>query len=308
MRLQRAFVAAYGPDRGGTAVGEALGYAWEHWRRVRRMENPIGYLYHVWPDPHGPRKTPTELSLAAWGQAPAAEHLVEPGLLVAIASLSEAQRVAVVLVHGYEWTLREVAELTGVTVSTVQTHVERGLVKLTPRWRSSTMADLSTALRELIERSVSPIDVDAIVSAATPPSACAARRHRCRGRVDRDGRDGQRARSTVEQARGRGPRQRRPRHLRDRGNACRLAQLTIFSPGSTPSIPAYVPPHAVRVTDPQTGSSRTIPFPDLGGSAELSVHRSRFAPRRAHPNDDPAGSPRQHPRTSYLQHSTTRGR
>ena len=35
-----------------------------------------------------------------------------------------------VLVHGYEWTLREVAELTGVTISTVQTHVERALAKL----------------------------------------------------------------------------------------------------------------------------------------------------------------------------------
>jgi RNA polymerase sigma factor (sigma-70 family) len=54
----------------------------------------------------------------------------EPGLPVALAALSEAQRVAVVLVHGYGWTLREVADLTAVTVSTVQSHAERGLSKL----------------------------------------------------------------------------------------------------------------------------------------------------------------------------------
>jgi len=48
----------------------------------------------------------------------------------ALGSLSEAQRVSVVLVHGYGWTLREVAVLLGITVSTVQTHVERALAKL----------------------------------------------------------------------------------------------------------------------------------------------------------------------------------
>lgn len=129
IRLQRAFVAAYGTERGAEAVAEALGYAWEHWRRIRRMDNPIGYLYRVGQTRTRPRKTPARLR---WDPASGAtgDHLVEPGLLAAVSSLSEAQRVAVVLVHGYEWTLREVAELTGVTVSTVQTHVERALEKL----------------------------------------------------------------------------------------------------------------------------------------------------------------------------------
>jgi len=129
IRLQRAFVAAYGPERGADAVAEALGYAWEHWRRIRRMENPIGYLYRVGQTRTRPRRPPVSLR---WDPATghSGEHLVEPGLLSAVGSLSEAQRVAVVLVHGYEWTLREVAELTGVTVSTVQTHVERALAKL----------------------------------------------------------------------------------------------------------------------------------------------------------------------------------
>jgi DNA-directed RNA polymerase specialized sigma24 family protein len=93
------------------------------------MDNPIGYLYRVGQSRTRPRKSPTVLR---WDPPSGAsgEHLVEPGLLAAVGSLSEAQRVAVVLVHGYEWTLREVAELTDVTVSTVQTHVERALAKL----------------------------------------------------------------------------------------------------------------------------------------------------------------------------------
>jgi DNA-directed RNA polymerase specialized sigma24 family protein len=36
----------------------------------------------------------------------------------------------VVLVHGFGWTLREVAELRGVKVTSVQTHLERGLRRL----------------------------------------------------------------------------------------------------------------------------------------------------------------------------------
>jgi len=133
VRLQRAFVAAYGPERGAEAVAEALGYAWEHWRRVRRMENPIGYLYRVGQSRTRPRKP---VDVRAWpaagehGAGGPAGPLVEPGLLAAVASLSEQQRVAVVLVHGYEWTLREVGELMDVSVSTVQTHVERALAKL----------------------------------------------------------------------------------------------------------------------------------------------------------------------------------
>ena len=58
------------------------------------------------------------------------EPQVEPGLGRALARLSERQRVAVVLVHGYGWTHREVAELTGSRPTTIQNHLERGLRKL----------------------------------------------------------------------------------------------------------------------------------------------------------------------------------
>ena len=54
----------------------------------------------------------------------------EPTLGPSLAALSERQRIAVVLVHGYGWTAREVAEMTGLKTSTVQSHVERGLAHL----------------------------------------------------------------------------------------------------------------------------------------------------------------------------------
>ena len=68
---------------------------------------------------------------ALWAAAvDSGERLFEPGLPAALSQLSEQQRVAVVLVHGYAWTLREVSELVEVSVSTIQTHLERGMAKL----------------------------------------------------------------------------------------------------------------------------------------------------------------------------------
>lgn len=53
-----------------------------------------------------------------------------PACLAALAGLSQRQRVAVVLVHGYGYALGEVAELTGIRQTTVQNHLNRGLARL----------------------------------------------------------------------------------------------------------------------------------------------------------------------------------
>jgi RNA polymerase sigma-70 factor (ECF subfamily) len=124
-RLRRALVAAYGVERGREAAAEALTYAWEHWPRVRRMRNPLGYLYRVGQSRSRPRKR-------RWlvDRAQSTEVWVEPGLPAALRGLTERQRVAVVLVYGFGWTLREVAELTGLSISTIQNHLERGLTSV----------------------------------------------------------------------------------------------------------------------------------------------------------------------------------
>jgi RNA polymerase sigma factor (sigma-70 family) len=58
------------------------------------------------------------------------EPLVEPGLPVALAGLSDRQRTAVVLVHGAGWTLTETARLLGISAGAVSRHVDRALSRL----------------------------------------------------------------------------------------------------------------------------------------------------------------------------------
>ncbi len=58
------------------------------------------------------------------------EPWYEPALVPALTMLTESQRTAVVLVYGFGWTMAEVAELTGIKITSVQNHLDRGLKKL----------------------------------------------------------------------------------------------------------------------------------------------------------------------------------
>ena len=127
-RLSLAFAAAYGSELGVEATSEALAYGWENWDRLERMDNPIGYLYRV---------GQSKVRRFRWRRAPIAplpsppdDIWVEPGLLAGLEALSANQRVTVVLVEGFEWTQREVAELLGISRSSAQKHHERALSKL----------------------------------------------------------------------------------------------------------------------------------------------------------------------------------
>ena len=124
-KLRRALVAIYGFEEGRDAAAEALAYAWEHWERLQDVSNLPGYLFRVAQSSRRSKRPPVLFDTSDWG-----DHLFEPGLPRALATLSHRQRVAVVLVYGYGYTLREVSELTGVRKTTVQTHVERGLARL----------------------------------------------------------------------------------------------------------------------------------------------------------------------------------
>jgi RNA polymerase sigma factor (sigma-70 family) len=128
-RLRRALVARYGVDVGNDVCADALAYAWEHWTDVAAMRNPTGYLYRVAQSAarrhHRWRRRPTfpPESAPLRGET-------EPGLDKALARLSEAHRISVLLVHAYGWTYEETAELLGVPVSTVRNHLHRGMKKL----------------------------------------------------------------------------------------------------------------------------------------------------------------------------------
>ncbi len=126
-RLRHAFIARYGPEVGGDVTSEALAYAWEHWRKVAGMSNPAGWVYRV-----GQSRSRQYLRKPVRLPAPPDHHnpSVEPGLPACLSGLSEKQRVAVMLVHAYGYTVRETADLLGVTPSTVQRNAGRALANL----------------------------------------------------------------------------------------------------------------------------------------------------------------------------------
>ena len=126
-KLARVLTAHYGTDLGPEALADALAYAWQHWDRVRLMDNPVGYLYRVgqsslrkhirW------RRPAPVLPEVNNGTMP---H-IEPGLPAALAALSAPQRTAVVLVHAHGWSLTEAADSMNIGISTLRNHLRRGL-------------------------------------------------------------------------------------------------------------------------------------------------------------------------------------
>lgn len=124
-RLRIALVAVFGQQRGREATANALGWGWEHRDRLRGMDNPAGYLYRVGRSSLRERKRPAFLPVDGQTMPD-----VEPGLPKALEKLSERQRVAVVLVHAYGWSRHEAADLVGVSLSTLDSHLARGLGKL----------------------------------------------------------------------------------------------------------------------------------------------------------------------------------
>lgn len=134
-RLKQALIAGFGGEMGREATAEALSYAWANWARIEVMDNPAGYVYSVgrnWARKTKRREAKRARVEAAF-RAPGRSEvpaLVEPGLIPALAGLSDKQRIAAVLVHGFGWTLTEVADLLGVSAGSVHKHAERGLAKL----------------------------------------------------------------------------------------------------------------------------------------------------------------------------------
>ena len=128
--LRQALTAACGIDQGREAAADALAYAWEHWERVARMANPVGYLFVVGRDRHR-RRFRDRRATPVFDVGPdQSEPWCEPALAAQLTRLSDRERTTVLLVTGFEWSLAEVAELLGVSKSTVQTHAERGMTKL----------------------------------------------------------------------------------------------------------------------------------------------------------------------------------
>jgi DNA-directed RNA polymerase specialized sigma24 family protein len=128
-KLRHAFVVALGQDVGVEATSIALAYGWEHRDELFAMDNPAGYLYRV-----GRSRARRERKQPVFLPVPAEDaHLVEPGLPSALGELSEMQRTAVMMVHADGWTRAEAAAALEISLSTLDTHLARGLSRLRSR-------------------------------------------------------------------------------------------------------------------------------------------------------------------------------
>ncbi len=127
-RLRIALGSSFGFDLAEDATAEALAFAWEQWDRVVASGNPIGFVFGVGRNrlrrsrPQRPlRLPPVRSAELPW---------IEPGLPKALGRLSERQRQVVMLLHCFEWTLSEVAEILDISKGTVQVYDRRGLARL----------------------------------------------------------------------------------------------------------------------------------------------------------------------------------
>lgn len=127
-RLRQALSAALGTQVGREATADVLSHAWENWERVQTMANPVGYLYVTGRD-RG-RQSRHRPQPVFYSVDPSRLPWVEPSLPAALERLPDRQREVVVLLHCYQWTMAEVAELLVIAKTTVQNHADRGLASL----------------------------------------------------------------------------------------------------------------------------------------------------------------------------------
>jgi RNA polymerase sigma factor (sigma-70 family) len=130
-RLRRALVASYGVDVGSDASAEALAWAWEHWARVSEMANPVGYLFRVGQSAtrrHRRWRRPRVLLPSETGSPDEGE--MSGRLDEALVALTERQRAVVLLVHGYDYSYAEVAEMTGASLASVRNDLHRAMKRL----------------------------------------------------------------------------------------------------------------------------------------------------------------------------------
>ena len=138
-RLRRALVARFGVEQGVEAAADAMAWAWEHRDQVAAMDNPAGYLYRVGQSSQRcmwRRLRRTAPDFPAEAATPEAPHRLDDDVFVALRRLSRDQRTAVVLVHAYGFSYREVAELMNVSEAGVTNHVHRGLRRLREQLRT----------------------------------------------------------------------------------------------------------------------------------------------------------------------------
>lgn len=129
--LRRSLVAGFGVEVGRPAAAHALAVAWQKWPEPLAKRNPRAYVYAIGRnEARRIARTRVRRPRADIGYHEAREPVVEPGLVEAISRLTHRQRVIVLLLHGFDMTMGEVAGFLGLSKSTIQTQERRAMVKL----------------------------------------------------------------------------------------------------------------------------------------------------------------------------------
>ncbi len=129
-RLQRALVAAYGPEDGADLYADAMLRAWSDWDAIGTMLNPAGYLWRVAQSNHRRYRRWTRKPKFPSRAVMERNDLDDRDLFLSLGGLNDNERVAVVMIHAHRATYQEVADLLGVPVTTVNNLVHRGLNRL----------------------------------------------------------------------------------------------------------------------------------------------------------------------------------
>ena len=130
-RLRPALVAKWGIEVGTDISSDIEEYSWQHSDRLLRMGNPLGYLYRV--AQSRSRRYKRWMNQSTFpSKFPEVVHEDQSvhGVLELLAGVTEEQRQCILLIHAFDWTYEEVADLLGVSRSVINNHVHRGLSRL----------------------------------------------------------------------------------------------------------------------------------------------------------------------------------
>ncbi len=118
-------------DLAEEAAAEAMTRTYQHWRRVRRYDNPAGWAYRVglnWARSRLRRRDVTRRL-----RPPDPERAPEPfddQLHEALLRLEIDQRAVVVLRYLYDWSQEQIAEALDLPVGTVKSRLGRAVARL----------------------------------------------------------------------------------------------------------------------------------------------------------------------------------
>ena len=131
--LTRALVLSLGSlELGRDAAAEAMTRTFQHWRKVRRYANPMGWSYRVglnWGRSRR-RKQAREVAMAGSGPIVFDHPQLDRRLDDALGALPIGQRAVVVLRYYLDWSVADIAAALGLPAGTVKSRLHRALAAL----------------------------------------------------------------------------------------------------------------------------------------------------------------------------------